>query len=304
MKGGGRPFRDISRTRDDRSRPKVMKNVGMIPVYNESDIIRQVVRHLISQGVQLVIIDNGSNDRSYEICSKFVGKGVLRLERLWTERREWRMMLRELYKLALDHSPEWVLVNAADEFLESPYRGLTLLGIKIEASKGHNLIQFDNFEFSPTEKDCNSRARDVRKRIRYYSWNDDDQFRCWKVYPNMSIDEFGSHQQSFPHRSRSESFPNKFVLRHYKIRSYEHGLRKVFNERLPASYSPNKLQLGWSVHYNNFTRDKHYFIIDSQKLTRYNDDGNWSLTKTFDGTFGAWNPPSINQRRSNLRRDR
>ena len=63
---------------DNRARPKVMRIVGMIPVYNESDIIGQVVHHLISQGVQLVIIDNGSNDGSYEICRKFLSKGVLR----------------------------------------------------------------------------------------------------------------------------------------------------------------------------------------------------------------------------------
>jgi glycosyltransferase involved in cell wall biosynthesis len=274
----------------------------MIPVYNESDIIGQVVYHLISQGVQLVIIDNGSNDGSFEICRKFLSKGVLRVERLWTEKHEWRLMLRELYKLALEYSPEWALLSGADEFLESPYRGLTLSeAIKIEASKGHNLIQFDNFEFWPTEKDRNRRVRDVRKRIKYYTWNDDDQFRCWKVYPAIKVDEFGSHKPSFPPRVAEKVSPNKFVLRHYKIRSYEHGLRKVFDERLPR-YSKPELRLGWHVHYNNFVRDERHFIIDSQQLTRYNDDGNWSLTKTFDGSFGAWNPPSINERLSNLQR--
>jgi len=269
-----------------------MRIVGMIPVYNESDIVEQVVSHLLSQGVQLVIIDNGSNDGSYEICRKFVGKGVLRIERLWTERHEWRLMLQELYKLALEHGPDWALLNGADEFLESPYRGLTLSeAIKSEAAKDHNLIQFDNFEFWPTEKDHNSRVRDVRRRLRYYSWQDDFQFRCWKVYPSMTIDEFGSHKPSFPPGVDERVSPNKFVLRHYKIRSYEHGLRKVFSERLPR-YSPHELVLGWHGHYDNFTRDEHHFIIDSQQLTRYNDDGNWSLTKTFDGSFGACNLPS------------
>jgi glycosyltransferase involved in cell wall biosynthesis len=280
-----------------------MRIVGMIPVYNESDIIEQVIRYLISQGIQLVIIDNGSNDGSYETCRKFVGAGVLQIERLWTERHEWRLMLRELYKLALEHNPDWTLLNGADEFIESPYRGLTLSeAIKIEASKGHILIQFDNFEFWPTEKDRNSRVRDVRKRITHYSWHDDDQFRCWMVYPGIIVDEFGSHKPSFPPEVEEKVSPNKFVLRHYKIRSYEHGLRKVFRERLPR-YSPSELQSGWHAHYNNFTRDEHNFIIDSQQLTRYNDDGNWSLTKTFDGSFGSWNPPSNSEKTANLQRN-
>jgi Mg2+ and Co2+ transporter CorA len=73
----------------------------------------------------------------------------------------------------------------------------------------------------------------------------------------------------------------------------------VFKERLPR-YSPQELRMGWSVHYNNFTRDEHNFIIQSRKLTKYNEDGNWNLTKTFDGSFGAWNPPSVTEKLSNL----
>ena len=37
-------------------------------------------------------------------------------------------------------------------------------------------------------------------------------------------------------------------------------------------------------------------MIDSSKLTRYEEDGNWNLTKTFDETYGAWNPPSTRER--------
>jgi len=280
-----------------------MKIVGMVPVYNEADIVEQVVRHLTGQGIQLVVIDNGSKDGSFEICRRFLGKGVLHVERLWTEKYDLRLTLRKLYKLALEHGPDWVLLSGADEFLESPYPGLTLCeSIQTEAAKGHNLIQFNNFEFWPTEKDRNLRTRDVRGRIRYYTWNDDLQFRCWKVYPGIMVERFGCHESSgFPSAVRERVSPNKFVLRHYKIRSYEHGLRKVFSERLPR-YSSEEIRLGLHVHYNNFTRDEHHFIIDSKQLTKYNDDGNWNLTKTFDGTFGAMNSPSNNKRPSGFQR--
>lgn len=270
----------------------------MIPVYNESDIIEQVIRHLLSQGLSLVIVDNGSNDGSYEICRRYLQNGVLSIERRWTERHEWRLMLQRLFTMALQHSPDWAVLSGADEFLESPYRGYTFgEAIEIEARKGHNLIQFDNFEFWPSEKDSSSPETDVRRRIKYYSWHDDDQFRCWKVYPRMVIHEQGGHRPTFPLGVEQRISPNKFVLRHYKIRSYEHGLRKVFTERLPR-YSPELRSMGWHVHYDNFTRDKDHFIIDSSKLTKYNEDGNWNLTKTFDGSFGAWNPPSARERLS------
>ncbi|MEM4650090.1 MAG: glycosyltransferase family 2 protein, partial [Candidatus Bathyarchaeia archaeon] len=246
-------------------------------VYNESDIVGQVIDHLISQGIPLVIIDNGSSDGSYEICSEYVGKGVLTIKRMQTEKFELELLLLKLHEIALKYNPDWELLNGADEFLESPYRGLTLKeAIELEAKKGYNLIQFNNFEFYPTEKDDSS-ERDVRKRIKYYSWSDDFQFRCWKVYPGMTIHEGGGHIPKFPEGISIKVSPNKFIMRHYKIRSYEHGLKKVFYERLPR-YSPTGLKKGWHIHYNNFKRDKNYFVIDSSKLTRYDEDGNWNLT--------------------------
>jgi hypothetical protein len=79
-------------------------------------------------------------------------------------------------------------------------------------------------------------------------------------------------------------------------------LRKIFHERLPR-FSPELRARGWNIHYDNFGTDRNYFIIDSRELTRYDEDGNWNLTKTFDGSFGAWNPASDNERISQLIRE-
>ena len=269
-----------------------MRIVGMMPVYNEADIVGQVIEHLASQEIMLVVMDNGSTDGSFEIIKHYVGKGVLSAERMVTEKFEFLLMLRRLYAMAIEQDPDWVLLNGADEFLEAPYRGFTLdRAILIEAERGYNLIQFNEFEFFPTEKDLDSRERDVRRRLRYYSWQDDYQFRCWKVYAGMNVDELAGHEPSFPPGVEVRFSPNKFVIRHYKIRSYEHGLRKIFRDRLPR-YAPELRAKGWHIHYDNFGTQRDYFVIDSSKLTRYDEDGNWNLARTFDGSFGSWNPPS------------
>jgi len=52
-------------------------------------------------------------------------------------------------------------------------------------------------------------------------------------------------------------------------------------------YSQEESNRGWNVQYTKFGKDKKYFVIDSNKLTEYKDDGNWNLNRTFDGTFGA-----------------
>jgi len=273
-----------------------VKIVGMIPVYNESDIIASNIEHLVSQGISLVILDNGSTDGSYEICSSYVGKGVISLEKLVTERFEVGSLLESLYKITLTHKPNWVLLSDADVFLESPYPKLTLEeAIKSEDLKGYNLIQFNNFEFWPTEKDRGESECDVRKRLKYYTWNDDLQFRCWKVYPGIELSSGGGHYPDLPSNVKISICPTKYVLRHYKVRSFEHGLRKIFDERLPR-YSEMERGKGWHLHYDKFGRDESYFVIDSRNLNKYEEDGRWIVKKTFDWTWGLqarpWaNPP-------------
>ncbi|HUK51024.1 MAG TPA: glycosyltransferase family 2 protein [Terriglobales bacterium] len=258
----------------------------MIPVYNESDIIESVVLHLISQGIQLVILDNGSTDGSYESCSKFLGRGVSSLERLATDRLDFDLLIAKLYEMALKERPDWVLLSAADEFLESPYSHLSLQdAIESENQKGYNMVQFNNFEFWPTEKDENSHESDVRKRLKYYTFNDDLQFRAWKTCPGITVTGTAGHYPVFPDKVRVQIPRTKYILRHYRIRSYQHGLKKVFSERLPR-YSSEERRKGRHVHYDNFMQEKRFFIINSANLNKYNDDGKWIAKKTFDWTWG------------------
>jgi len=272
----------------------------MIPVYNESDIIESVIGYLVSQGVELVILDNGSTDGSYELCSKFVGKGVLSVARLVTERLELDLLIEKLYEMALQHSPDWILLNAADEFIESPYPGLTLKNaIEYEDGKSYNMIQFNNFEFWPTEVDQNSHESDVRKRIKYYTFNDDLQFRAWKNLPGITVTGTAGHYPTFPGDVTIRVSRSKYILRHYRIRSYQHGLKKVFSERLPR-YRSDELEKGMHVHYNNFRPEMRFFIINSNNLNRYSEDGKWITKKTFDWTWGLKAKPWANPPTSHL----
>jgi len=259
----------------------------MIPVYNEADNIAYVIEHLISQGIELVILDNGSTDNSYEICSGYLNKGVLWLQVLQTERYEFDILVQKLYDVAFLFHADWVLVNAADEFLESPYQGLTLkAAIEREDREGYNMIQFNNFEFFPTEKDLGKNELDVRRRLKHYTWNDDLQFRCWKIYPEIKVSMTAGHYPIFPTNVKCKIAKTKYVLRHYRIRSYEHGLKKIFTDRLPR-YPPEEKKLGRHVHYDNFKQDPSYFIIHSDNLTEYLDDEKWRVKKTFDWTWGV-----------------
>jgi len=267
-----------------------------MPVYNEADIVGQVIEHLRKQKIDMIIADDASSDATVKICERYIQRGVLEvLKERPHERWDMRRQKARLHETARKYEPDWELVCGGDDFLESPYRGLTVNdAIKMEQDKGYNLIQFNCFEFWPTEKDPQD-VMDVRKRIRYYSWNDDMQFRCWHVSSEMPIIRVDGHLPEFKQGSPLRVSPNKFVLRHYRFRSYEHGLRKVFMERLPR-YSPEEREAGMHHQYDKFERDRRHFVLDSSRLTRYEEDGNWNLIRTFGGPLDFWQPESSNQR--------
>ena len=62
-------------------------------------------------------------------------------------------------------------------------------------------------------------------------------------------------------------FPYKFLLRHYPIRSQEHGLRKVFTERRPR-WNPEERADGWHTQYDRIQRE-HSFLESTDDAIRF-----------------------------------
>ena len=56
--------------------------VAIVAAYNEADIIEQVVADLIEQNVQVYFLDDGSTDGTAAAVERFVGHGLLAIERL------------------------------------------------------------------------------------------------------------------------------------------------------------------------------------------------------------------------------
>ncbi len=271
----------------------------MIAAYNEADVIDQVLTHHIRQGLQLVMIDNGSTDGTYDIARPFVGQGVVELKRMDTDYYDWRLLLSKLSEMAARLKPDWAVLIGADEFLEDPNAatGETLVeGIQNEARTGYDVIQFDSFEFWPTPKD-DSRECDVRRRMKYYTWSNSFNFRAYRCIAGATITESGGHYPTPLPGITLRISPRKFVLRHYKFRSYQHGVRKVFRERLPRLRNQPQ---GWNVHYDSFLPTEHFFVRDPSELTLYSEDGKWQMMRKFDTTFGKlvyppddWTPPGL-----------
>jgi glycosyltransferase involved in cell wall biosynthesis len=256
--------------------------VATVRVYNEADIVDQVLGHLFEQRINFVVLDGGSQDGSVEIALSYKGRGLLEHRIVVRDFLNLREDLECLIDMARKYSPDWILHNDADEFLEPSGVGRTIReAIGREDDRGFNIIQFDNFEFCLTEKDYESKERDVRRRLRFYTWSDDYRYKAWKYYPGATHRDSGGHFPIFPRGVGSRVSPRKFVMRHYRFRSPEGAMHKVFREKLPR-YSPEERSRGWHVHYDHFIADPQFFITDSKLLSEYTENLEWDRAKKLE----------------------
>ena len=66
-----------------------MNIAGMVTVYNEADVIKESLTHLINQGIEPVVLDGGSTDGTYEICQRFLENGKIKLEQYVSNKFVW-----------------------------------------------------------------------------------------------------------------------------------------------------------------------------------------------------------------------
>ncbi len=245
--------------------------VAIIAAFNEEDIIGEVLGDLVTQGVNPYLIDNGSTDGTVERASGFLGHGLLNIERFPNDRFALSEILARKEVLAEELQADWFINHDADEFRESPWRHLNLRdAVRTVDRAGYNAIDFELLNFWPTNN-ASRRTSDVRRAFEYYEFGapwDKLQIRCWKKL-NVRVDLVSNagHDVSFPGR---RVFPLRFLLRHYPIRSQEHGERKIFRERRPR-FDPAERAGGWHVQYNGI-EPGHSFLRDPKTLTPYDPD--------------------------------
>ena len=243
---------------------------AIIAAYNEDDIIGQVVGYLVEQGIRVHFLDDGSTDRTVAEVERHVPSGLVKIERLPDSGAvfRWRYILERKSALAAELESDWFIHHDADELRESPWPGINLLeGIRAVDALGYNAIDFEVFNFCPTDETYEP-GQDVREAFPGYlpasPW-DRVQIKCWKkVRGPLDLASSGGHEVLFPART---VFPLRFILRHYPVRGQAHGERKVFSERIPR-YLEQELADGWHVQYDGH-EDPHDFLHAPSSLTTF-----------------------------------
>jgi hypothetical protein len=258
-----------------------LRALAIMPAFNEADVIFHAIGALVSEGVDVYLIDHESTDGTVEAAKPWLGRGLVRIERFpeeagYPERNRtemvWRDILRRVGEVTGEIAADWYLFVNADEFREAPWPGVTLAdGLAEVDDLGFNAVNFELLNFRPTPQDVFVDGSDVREHLRHYEPPgpyDVLQIKAWKAQPEVvDLVHHGGHDVLF---AGKRVFPVPFLLRHYPIRSAEHGRRKVLAERL-ARFAAEERAGGWHIQYDHYADGADY-LHDRETLVEYDAD--------------------------------
>lgn len=229
-----------------------MRIVAIIAVRNSAAYVKNCLNHLLANGIEVAVLDQDSDDGTYELCHQFKGNGLCHLARYdYPGYFSLRDQLIEKQKLISRLKTDWVIHQDMDECLECTDPQTTLSkAISETGNKGYNAINFNEFLFIPYVSEGESF---YRSRYYYFFENRFPRLiRAWKKSANLSNIELGGHGLS----GNFNLSPVSYNLRHYMFTSQSHAFEKYPN-RL---YSDDEVQqYGWHRHRLNISREKLIF---------------------------------------------
>jgi hypothetical protein len=218
---------------------KLQRVLAVIHVFNENDILGAAVSHLLHQGVDVRLVDNWSNDGSYEIaCALAKRNPRVEVERFPADGPsdyfDLKAITANVERIARQTDHDWIIHHDTDEIRESPWLQLTLQqAISAVDARGFDAIDFSILEF-PLTDDGFTAGIDPAQFFTHYEFARFKghflQVKAWKnASPVNLTGSLGHHAVSGGQRI----FPIKFLLKHYPLRSLGQAKEKLFKNRAP-----------------------------------------------------------------------
>ena len=222
---------------------------AVICVRNEAKHIRRAISDFVSQGIDVVIIDNGSTDHTLQICSEFLGNGLLFIKHMpWKGEFNLSYQLEMKNEIVRNLNHDWVIHADADEWMHSSVEGESLLdGITRISKRGFNVINLEEFVFLPARNEEYNLDHYKKEFLDYYYFSPHKQrlMRVWNRLLSCNNLDSGGHKLSGVGINVS---PESFILRHYIVLSHEHAIQKylqrIFSKRdLVKNWHKKRLDL-------------------------------------------------------------
>lgn len=242
---------------------------AFVPCFNEIDVISRTVSRLLSQVDAVTVIDNWSNDGTWEMINDVFGDNSrIRLQRFPespSDIYEWERILRHIDSLAAESDADWILRVDSDESVDSFSPNLSLRSSFQLANKlGFDAFDFTLADFRPTTK---SATLESLTKFEFSRRSGATALqRAWKNRHALTgMAETGGHALQDGRRL----FPLNMTLRHYPIRNFEQGRKKIFEDRKPR-FGYERGQRGWHTQYDTFGLDDDFCWPEADLI-----DWNW-----------------------------
>lgn len=246
--------------------PSSFTVTAIVTTYNESEIIDQLIDRLTGDNIHVHVIDNWSTDGTFERVRQNPAHALVTLER-WpaqgpTPYFDLHGLLGRVEEVAGASGADWVLHHDADEIHQSPWADVSLRDALWAVEQwGFNAIDHTGLDFRPVD----NRWQPGDDLASSFEWFELPAFssyftliKGWKPPPQgADLASSGGHEVVYPGR---RVFPYKFLIRHYPIRSQDHGERKILLER-KRRFDPAERAKGWHTHYDQF-REGSSFLWD------------------------------------------
>jgi hypothetical protein len=253
--------------------PPNFRIVAIMTAFNEEDIIVPSIKHLTNQGIHVHLIDNWSTDSTYERAVELLGEDLVGIEKFPADGPskfyDWRGLLERVEMLSHTLDADWFIHHDVDEIRESPWVGMGLKeGIYRVDQRGFNCIDHTCVVFHPTDG-LYSPGDSFESFFKFFEFGTKpghfSQIKGWKNLGHpISLARSGGHEAEFDGR---KVFPYKFLLRHYPIRSQEHGERKILDDRKPR-WHPEERAMGWHIQYDHIEKG-YQFLRNPNDLSAF-----------------------------------
>lgn len=265
------------------------KALAIVHFYNEEDILEKTIEYLISQKLDIYLVDNWSNDRSYEIAleAKRRYPNRIYLERFpssgKTDYYEWYNQLERTEQIQSEMNYNWYIHYDADEMRVSPWEGCTLLEFLYRVDQlGYNLVDNTVVDHKITNKEDDIFMEDTffdfGHKMTHFQ-----QRKTWKHAVNIDLKSSGGHIAQI---ENPRVFPLKVLNRHYPLRTIEQAKRKVFVDR-KVRFEKEKRERGWHGHYDKVLDEADLLCKEAGLLKWEKDTKNNLYIPLFTGC-GIW----------------
>ncbi|HYJ88092.1 MAG TPA: hypothetical protein VEW46_18640, partial [Pyrinomonadaceae bacterium] len=255
--------------------PSDFRVVAFMAAYNEEDIIVKSIQNWTDQGVEVHVLENWSTDGTYELAKDLERRLPVTVERFPADGPskyfDWSAMLERIEALAREIAADWFVRRGADEVLVSPWPEVSYRdGLYLLDLAGYNCVDHTIINFHPVDNEFKA-GMDHEAHFQHFEFATHpahfQQIKTWKNDgPPISMAESGGHDVKFAGR---RLYPFKFLLKHYPMRSQEHGEKKIFRERR-TRWNPEEKAKGWHNQYDQIEKD-HSFVLAPSALTTFDE---------------------------------